>query len=421
MARSGPPRSQDSLNMASSSHPVRRRERTATRENSDQPLTAKPPSRRRDTEEKTTEISAGVPEIVLLGCGAAAREIYIPILQALEQAGALRMRAIVGPDESAREFCRNSFPHAEALSSLDALAAPPNTLVIIATATRFHPTQSLAALKRGWHVLCGANFAPTSRDGAMMIAAADRYRRLLAVDLHARFFPATRYLRTLCRDHLLGPPISFRIHDGTPRQPLAGEPPRDEKAETPEGVLTELGLAPLDLLTSCLGSAAVASYADDAMGGVEANAFISLTFPEEVRGTIHLSRDWPTEQSYTFVFERGIVRWDAAGASDLTLQLASAPTALKGQLVTPLSAIHAHPTARLLGTAKQAVLAQIQNILGAMSGREVLRVPAAEAMHSLSIVEECYARRTALAQPWLPRNEAAQARALAPAPALRRP
>jgi predicted dehydrogenase len=224
----------------------------------------------------------------------------------------------------------------------------------------------------------------------------------------------------LCRDHLLGPAVSFRIHEGTTRRTSATGIPVAEKFESPDGVLNELGMPVLDLLTWCLGRASVKSYSDDAMGGVEANANIELTFAEGVRGTIHLSCDWPTEQSSTFVFERGIVRWRAGEPHRLTLHLSSTPFALEGDLTAPLSPNQPHAPGLATGF-EEPVIAQFNNILGAIAGRESLRAPAAEAMHALSLIEECYARRTQLPQPWLSHGEAVQARASAPPTALRRP
>lgn len=358
--------------------------------------------------------------VVLAGCGPAARHAYLKALRELQQTGAIEVRAIIDPYKPARDRCLEIFPHAQAFPSLDALEAPADALILIASAARFHAAQAIAALKRGWHVICAMPFTTTAHEGALVIATAQRYDRLLAVDLSQRVFPATRYARTLCQDHLLGPALSFQIYAGTPPPLLEANEPVPARFETPGGVLAELGADVFDVLTWCLGSASIISYADDAMGGVEANAAIELTFNDSVRGSVHLSRDWPREQAYTFVFERGILRWNPAQANRLALQLASAPAAIDGELILPLSLLHAQRTTPLLAFADEAAIAQLENMIAAIAGREPLRSPATEAMHSLPLIEECYARRTALAQPWLTQNEAAHARMLSPPPALRR-
>ena len=186
-------------------------------------------------------------------------------------------------------------------------------------------------------------------------------------------------------------------------------------------MLHELGLPTLDLLVWCLGTATVRTYADDAMGGVEANAFLELAFNEGVHGTVHLSRDWPTDRSYTFTFERGTVRWDSTHPGRIMLHVGSTPFTLEGDLSAPLTPSYPPRSSPVFATPEQAFVAEFHHLLGAIARRESLRIAASEAMPALSLIEECYASRTQLPQPWLPQNEAVQARASAPPTALRRP
>jgi len=377
-------------------------------------------SRRSNSHEAPSRSPAIGPQgIVVVGAGPAARQLYFPALGALQRSGALVVRAVVDPAESARTAAAECFPNAARVASLGGVVAPPDTLAIIATPARFHAAQIAFALKRDWHVLCAPPFVSDPREGALLVATAQRHQRLLAVDLRLRFFPAVQYLRTLCRDHLLGPPLSFQVHLGPPRRNSETPEAVTENLEYAEGALTELGVPAFDLLTWCLGRVSIVGYADDAMGGVEANAAIDLSFGDGLRGSVHLSRDWPTANAYTFVFERGIVRCAADRANALTLQLASAPAAVDGELCLPLSPGHSPPSVRLLATIDQAGVALLENLHAAIAGREALRTPAAEAMHSLPLVAECYAQRRPLAQPWLTRNEAARARTLCPPAAYR--
>jgi predicted dehydrogenase len=380
---------------------------------------SRPPSRR--TKKQVEEKSTTEPlEVIVLGADAAARQSYFSALRSLQLAKVLVVRAIVEPSENVRTEAAHFFPEAAHVGSVEAISVAAGALAILASPPRFHGPQTTSALKRGWHVLCASPLAPSAHEGALMIAAAQRHERLLAIDLRSRFYPAARYVRVLCRDFLIGPPLSFEAHIGRPRLAPEGTGGAVRKFEHPDGALSNLGVPALDLLTWCLGTASIVSYADDAMGGVEANARIELSFGDGVRGTVHLSHDWPTENAYTFVFERGIVRWAADRPNALTLQLASAPDALEGELVTPLSPVLSLPSAHLLSNSDQACVAQLENFMAAIAGRDTLRTPATEAMHALPLLEECYARRTPLLQPWLTRAEAVQARALCPPAALLR-
>lgn len=360
----------------------------------------------------------GPTDIVLIGGGEIARAAFGPALRRLEERKALHVRCVIEPDAAARAALHAEFPGALALSSLDSAVAPPDSLAIVASAPRFHAAHAAAAFKRGWHVFAASPLAPSAAEAETIVAASRRHERVLAVDLPRRFAPAAHYLRTLCRDHLLGPPISVRIQEGVPRAAPAGAAPR-EKFDPPDGVLTDVGHDVLDLLAWCLGPGTVKRYVDDAMGGAEANAFVELAFTEGATATVQLTREWHSEQLYTFVFERGIVRWQSRHPAALTLHLASAPAALHGTLGAPLSPLAGFREPPQV--AEDPRLEALSHVLGALARRERLRLSGAEALPALAFIDACYARRDALAQPWLPPTEAVQARAFAPPKALRRP
>lgn len=358
------------------------------------------------------------PRVILVGCGAVARQFYVPALRVLQNAGALRVVAIVDPAVGAREAVARAFPRATQTAALEHTTAPAGTLVIIASPPAFHAPQAITAFERGWHVLCEKPMALSAAEGAEMIAAAQQHDRLLALGLYHRFFPAAAYFRSLCRDWLLGPLLSFNIQEGGPLRPSAG-PSMFDRNQTRGGVLFDLGAHVFDLLHWWLGEPAELQYADDAMGGLEANAFVRLRYPGGTEGRIHLSRDWPTTQEYRFVFERGIVTWQITEANTLTVQLAGAPAGLQSTLVTPLQepALLAQPSA--LETNAQCFILQLSNVIGAIQGEEALLVPGEDGLASLHVLEQCYGVRTLVVQPWLSPEEARQASELgAPARSL---
>jgi predicted dehydrogenase len=326
-------------------------------------------------------------------------------LQSLEASRAIRVCALVDGHDLPGQVFRHAFPRATLAASLESVVAPPGALVLLTTPPHLHVTQAAAALKRGWHVLSMSPLARSVREATAMLGSAQRHERLLSMALPWRFLPSTRYLRTLCRDHLLGPLFSFEIHDGVP-------PTAAPMAEISEGVLAETGTYAIDLLTWCLGSPTVVSYADDAMGGVEANAVAELSFPESVRGSLHLSRDWPTSRRYEFLFERGIVRWSPDQPNRLTVQLASAPGALDATVTPSIAPGAPTPIGDAISSAADNLGAQLKNVLAAILGREPLQVPASEALGVLTIVDHCYTARSLLEQPWFSRNENARARTL---------
>lgn len=352
--------------------------------------------------------SSSPRRIILVGCGAVARQFYVPALRALQNAGLVRVSAIVDPAVTAREAIARAFPKAGQAASLEQTTAPAGTLAIIASPPRFHAVQTIAALERGWHVLCEKPMASTSAEAAEMVAAAQKHQRLLAVGLYKRFFPASRYLRNLCRDWLLGPLVNFSISEGGPFRWPAG-PSFFDRSQTPGGVLLDIGVHVFDLLGWWLGEPAAVRYADDAMGGLETNAFVQLTYANDVQGRIHLSRDWETAQQYRFVFERGVVTWTVNDANGLTLELAGAPAGLQGTLVLPQPEPPLQTEPRPLETNAQCFILQLANVLNAIDGTESLLVPGEEGLHSLRLIEQCYAHRVLVEQPWLTSEETTRA------------
>jgi len=346
--------------------------------------------------------------VILVGCGAVARQFYVPALRALQNAGQIRVSAIVDPSVSAREVVARAFPKAGQSATLEQTTAPAGTLAIIASPPGFHATQTVAAFERGWHVLCEKPMASSASEAESMVAAAQRHQRLLAIGLYKRFFPSSRYIRSLCHDWSLGPLSYFTITEGGPFRWPAG-PSFFDRSQTRGGVLFDIGVHVLDLLSWWLGEPASLRYADDAMGGLETNAFLQLEYPGGAHGRVHLSRDWATDQQYRFVFERGIVLWKVNDANGLTVQLSGSPAALHSTLVTAQTEPQTLAEPQELETNAQCFILQLANVVAAIAGTETLLVPGEEGLRSVKLIDQCYAHRTLVEQPWLTPVEAAHA------------
>jgi predicted dehydrogenase len=354
--------------------------------------------------------------VVLVGCGAVSQLFYLPSLRALEAAGLFKVYALVDPSTQARKPLATAFPHARQLDALAACDAPPNSLAIIATPPRFHAQQTLAAVAHGWHVLCEKPMASTAEECEQMIAAASEAGRILAVGLYKRFFPSSAYLKSLFTHGQLGELRSFTIAEGGPFKWPAATPSFFNKAQTPGGVLLDIGVHVLDLLLWWLGEPAKFIYADDAMGGIETNSRLQLHYANGAHGLVHLSRDWATANEYRFVFERGEVSWKTNDANGLTVQLADTTAALRSQLVTCISGQLDGLAPSPLATNPQSFIAQLQNLAAAIHGESAVLVPGEEGVRSVRLIAACYRERSLLDQPWFTPAETTRARQLAAQP-----
>lgn len=339
--------------------------------------------------------------VVLVGCGAVSRLFYAPTLRVLEDAGWLRVAALVDPVEAARNRLSHDFPHAGTAATLAQAGAARGSLAIIASPPRHHAEQTVAAFARDWHVLCEKPMAASGAEAGRMIAAADAANRLLAVGHYKRFFPSSHCLKFLCGPAApLGALRRFTIAEGGPFTWPAASPVFFQRRETPGGVLLDIGVHVFDLLLWWLGEPDDFSYADDAMGGLEANAVVGLRFGA-VTGRVQLSRDWATAQAYRFEFERGTVGWTVNDANGLSLTLDGLPWALQGTLRDAAGAAATNP---------QSFIAQLQQVITAVRGGAPLLVDGREGLRALRLIEACYARRQLLPQPWLGDAEQPNAR-----------
>lgn len=349
--------------------------------------------------------------VVIVGCGAISRFFYASALAALAEPEALRVVALVDPSEENVRHVAEVFPTARKFRSIEEAEIGSSHLVIVASPPRFHAHQSIHALERGAAVLCEKPMAASLEDAeAMAVAAEDG---ILAVGLYRRFFPACEAIRGIVQKQTLGRLKSFVVHEGGPFSWQAASESFFRRAATPGGVLFDTGVHTLDLLLWWLGEPDGFVYKDDAMGGLEANCRLALEYADGCRGEVRLSRDWKTENRYTFFFERGMVRWTVNEANKLDISIDGMPATLRGDLVNVSETAGRMFNDGHARTNPQSFIEQIRNVAATMRGQETLRVPAAEGIRSLRLIEQCYRERKLMEMPWLTPAEAAEARRMA--------
>src|SRR5215467_4304638 len=77
-------------------------------------------------------------------------------------------------------------------------------IVSIVTPPTFHFPMTMAALKRGIHVLCEKPFALDASEARRMKAAADQTAVVAMVDFEFRYIPARAYVVDLVREGFVG-------------------------------------------------------------------------------------------------------------------------------------------------------------------------------------------------------------------------
>lgn len=358
----------------------------------------------------TASVPAPVP-VVITGCGAITRCFYVPALRYLESFGHVRVVALCDPDPVNLAAAAAEFPSARAVERLgDAPLLREQTLVIVASPPQHHAAQAIFALERGCAVLSEKPMAASLADAERMAAAAARTRCPLAIGLYRRFFRATQTIRELVQHRTLGPILSFNVEEGGPFRWEAASESFFRREATPGGVLYDTGVHTLDLLLWWFGEPSDFDYRDDAAGGLEANARLSLRYGAGFTGEVRLSRDWHTRNRYRFRFAHGTVTWDVAHAGRLSVTLDRAPFTLQGELVP-------HTGAGLGEGSPQAFIRQLLDVVEAVHTGSPVQVGGPEGLRSLRLIEACYRARQPLVQAWLSPEEASGLAHLAPAEA----
>jgi predicted dehydrogenase len=351
--------------------------------------------------------------VLLVGCGAVARQYYAPALGALARDGVLDVRALYDPDPACVAALQARLPGAPRIERLHDLAGVD--LAIVASPPRFHAAQTLELLGAGVSVLCEKPLAATLAEAEAMVEAARSARGLLAAGLLRRFFPATATIRGLLQAGALGEIRRFTCFEGGRFAWPTTSPSFFERTGLQGGVLLDIGAHLLDLLVWWWGAPLAVHYEDDAMGGVEANCRLRLTFAPGFSGEVRLSRDWALPNRWVIEGTKGWLAWEVNEADGLVVGFAGTGVALNARLHADHWTGGMPSLGGALATFEQSFAAQIANVAAAVRGTAPLAVPAAEALPSLALIEDCYRRRTPMAMPWLGAAEAARAAELASA------
>ncbi len=224
--------------------------------------------------------------IAVVGCGAVAQLQYLPALAASRAARAV---ALVDRDLPRAHALAERWGVPHAVADVAELADGVDA-AIVALPNHLHAPVAIALLRRGVQVLVEKPMATTVAECDAMIAAAAESGATLAVGLQFRFFDSTAAVGDLLAAELVGPLTRFELRQGViPRWPFASDYLlRRETAGG--GVLADYGVHVLDLLLCWLGEWASVDYRDDAMGGIEADCELELTFAAGLAGTVEVSR-----------------------------------------------------------------------------------------------------------------------------------
>lgn len=141
-----------------------------------------------------------LPRLGFLGTGWIGRNR----LEAVARSGKAEIVAIADISREKALQAAECVPGARVLSSLDELLEVELDGVVIATPNAQHPSQAVRVLERELAVFCQKPLARTAAEARLVVDAARRADRLLAVDFSYRFTEGMRRIRELVEGGELG-------------------------------------------------------------------------------------------------------------------------------------------------------------------------------------------------------------------------
>lgn len=337
--------------------------------------------------------------IAIVACGALTELFYVPALTLLSRKRPLKVAALIDPNAARVAAIQASFPGSIGGA---ALADIPDDidLAIVASPAGFHAEQTAALLGRGMHVFCEKPMARSAAECDAMVAAARAADRVLAVGHFKRFFPATRQIKEVVDLQTFGRLVSFQFFDGGKFGWPAQSRTLFDRAAGGGGVLIDIGVHALDLALWWFGEPSEIDCSDDAMGGVEANAAVTLTYANGASGTLVVSRDVDTPNRFVIRFERGWIAWNPVDSNHIELGWGDR-YALKATTHHAGSAMRLPAAADLAPSRHQAFVLQLDNMLDAIEGKAPVEVSGEDGHRVMALIDRCYADSGLMEMPWL--------------------
>jgi predicted dehydrogenase len=194
--------------------------------------------------------------IGVIGCGQIARAIHLPVLARIPDA---RLVALAEPVEANRLAAAATVPGATVHSDYrELLQAGGLDAAVICVPPHLHAPCAIAAFDAGLHVYLEKPLAPSSADGARVVEAWRRARKIGMMGFNFRFHPQVERIRQRLGNGDIGSPLGVRSVFTI----LPHELPEWKRSRTTGGgVLLDLASHHVDLVQHLLGEPVVRVYA----------------------------------------------------------------------------------------------------------------------------------------------------------------
>lgn len=352
-----------------------------------------------------------VARTVVVGCGAIVEGVYRACLGGLERRGYIEVVGVVESHAGRLNQGGLWFPKAQLFENISSCFTRLTDvdLTVITTPPPLHGEHAVAAFENGSHVLTEKPMASTMKIASEMVEEATRRRKVLAVGMPRRFYPALHEARRRLIAGELGDSVRFDYREGGVYSwPVATTAPF-RRETSGGGVLLDTGAHAMDALVFLFGTGKVLACADDGTAHwVESNVVVELAL-ERGTGRLQMSRDMPLNAGLHVAGSRGelwmpidsldclYTRYDSSSAWELAPMRWDWPIDMQrngGRRGVP-AGYH------------ECFTFQLVQMLRAIRFSEPPAFSGAEALIPMGLIESGYSKASLLNKPWL--SEAEQA------------
>ena len=356
-------------------------------------------------------------KIAVIGCGAVTESFHLPVLAGHDS---VEIAALVDPNVARARALAALYKVPGVFESSDHLKTGDVDAALIATPAFLHARGSIELMSRGIHVLVEKPMALTSADAERMVAVAREHDVQLAVGLFRRLLPAIRLFRAaLDADHVgdilrvdaeVGDAYTWHLTT------MAGM----QREKSGGGILADMGPHVLDLiLYVCDASATLVGYSDNAGEGIETDCVVDLLLHRKGRtipARVELSRTRRLRNTVRVEGSHDALEWTFGERSRVAIRSDRTLIDTVQDRGRPYT-IEARWSDEIEQLGYEGFRAQIDDWIEAISRHRPAELCGESVLPTVRLMEECYSRRSPLAEPWfaegLPRARRAEPTAAA--------
>ncbi len=325
-----------------------------------------------------------IPKIAVIGCGAAARRYYVPVLKRLR--GLKENLYLVDTDRAGAEETRAGLGGGTIREDFHDVLHEIRGAVILLPNHLHHPV-AMECLGAGVSVLCEKPLAVLPEHAQEMVRKAREQGAALCVNNTRRMFPSFRAVREMIASGRLGRLTGIEYVEGN----VFGWPSATGFAVDPKvssrGILMDLGAHVIDTLCWWLGGRPVLEeMRDDSYGGPESVVRIRAQKDGCAIG-ITLSRLSDLDNHYRVTGDRGRISGDIFDWKRISLEDDSGTTSERK--LESVSRNYPGFVAPI-----------VENFLQVIQGKAEPLVSGGDVLDSIEFIHECYGRRERLDLSW---------------------